>query len=349
MIQTKSNWLVSPGKETVLILLPLFLPVLLVFVFQNYFDTHTEVTMLWWLVLILMVDVSHVYSTLFRFYWEPATFQKYKSLLILIPVCCFVVGVALHLISSFLFWRVLAYAALFHFVRQQYGFLRLYSRTENTSKIIRWIDGLAIYNATLYPVIYWHLHLTDSLSWFVPHDFISVQLPQADTLLFALYGLLFLIYLIKEIYLSVVSSAVNIPKNGIVIGTYVSWYAGIVFFHGDLAFTLMNVVSHGIPYMGLIWLYGEKKRSSHFYFGLKGVALFILILFFLSYFEESLWDVLVWKDHLALFPFFTFSNPLTNSWALSLVVPLLVLPQVTHYVLDGFIWRFSKDSTARLN
>lgn len=349
MITYKSNWLVSPGKETVLILLPLFLPVLVVFFFQGYFETHTEVTTLWWLVLILMIDVSHVYSTLFRFYWERATFQKYRSLLILIPVCCLLIGVSLHLVSSFLFWRVLAYAALFHFVRQQYGFLRLYSRTEKVKPFMRWIDGLAIYNATLYPVIYWHLHLTDSLSWFVPHDFVALYLPHTDEFFFAVYLLIFLTYLGKEVIQSIKTSTVNIPKNGIVIGTYLSWYAGIIFFHGDLAFTLMNVVSHGIPYMGLIWLYGEKKNSSRFSFGLKGVAVFILTLLVFSYFEESLWDVFVWKDHASLFPFFTFANPITDSWVLSVVVPLLVLPQVTHYVLDGFIWRFSKDSTARLS
>lgn len=349
MISNKSNWLVSPGKETALILLPLFLPVLIVFLFQGYFEAHTEVTTMWWLILILMIDVSHVYSTLFRFYWERATFQKYRSLLILIPVCCLLIGVGLYMISSFLFWRVLAYAALFHFVRQQYGFLRLYSRHENTNLFTRWIDSLAIYSATVYPVIYWHLHLTDSLNWFVPHDFVSVHLPNADQFIFTVYVLILLTYLGKEIYQSIKTSTVNIPKNGIMFGTYLSWYAGIVFFHGDLAFTLMNVVSHGIPYMGLIWLYGEKKNSTRFSFGVKGVAVFILTLLMLSYFEESLWDVFVWKDHVSLFPFFTFSNPITDSWLLSIVVPLLVLPQVTHYVLDGFIWRFSKDTTARLS
>ncbi|HTH55432.1 MAG TPA: hypothetical protein VL728_05260 [Cyclobacteriaceae bacterium] len=145
-----------------------------------------------------------------------------------------------------------------------------------------------------------------------------------------------------------IHSDVNVPKNGVMLGTYLSWYAGIVLFHGDLVFTLMNVVAHGIPYMGLVWLYGTKKDSSGFSFGWSGVAIFVSTLLLFAYFEESLWDILVWKDHPTIFPFFTLAHPLTNSWILSFVVPLLVLPQLTHYVLDGFIWRFSKDGNARI-
>ncbi|HEY5750537.1 MAG TPA: hypothetical protein VIU12_30960 [Chryseolinea sp.] len=106
------------------------------------------------------------------------------------------------------------------------------------------------------------------------------------------------------------------------------------------------LVAHGIPYMGLIWIYREKKADRAFSW--KGVAIFAGALLILAYLEESFWDVLVWKDHPDIFPFLTYSAPLENPMWLSVVIPLLVLPQITHYVLDGFIWRFRKDSTARL-
>jgi hypothetical protein len=134
----------------------------------------------------------------------------------------------------------------------------------------------------------------------------------------------------------------------IMVGTYASWYVGIVTFQGDLIFTLLNVVAHGIPYMGLIWIYGEKKATEKFSFGWRGALTFIAVLITFAYVEESLWDVLIWKDHTDIFPFFTGNNTLESSILLSLIVPFLVLPQITHYVLDGFIWRFSKDSGARL-
>jgi hypothetical protein len=343
---TKQPWLCDPQKEIGLILAPSLLPVVAIFIFQDYFISH-EVSSFWWVLLVLCIDVSHVYSTLFRFYWDKPTFVKYKSLLITIPVTAFLIGAGLHNYDSMLFWRILAYVAAFHFVRQQYGFIRLYSRKEAASKLFRTIDTVAIYNATLYPLLYWHLHLTSKLSWFVQGDFVALKSIIASDIVQGIFIAIIVFYMLKEAWVSYQNKLLNIPKNMIMLGTYLSWYVGIITFQGDLIFTLLNVVAHGIPYMGLIWIHGEKKAPG-FSFGWKGIAIFMTILLGLAYFEETLWDILVWKDHPDIFPFFTAHDPLDNSFILSVIVPLLVLPQITHYVLDGFIWRFSKDSQARI-
>ena len=56
----------------------------------------------------------------------------------------------------------------------------------------------------------------------------------------------------------------------------------------------------------------------------------------IAYTEEWLWDRLIWHEHGGVF-----AGP--ELWLpggmVSLIVPLLAVPQVTHYVLDGFIWR----------
>jgi hypothetical protein len=346
-MNTTGHWLVNRNKETQLILLPLFVPVFIVVIFSDYFSLHQEVTTGWWLLLVLLIDVSHVYSTLFRFYWEKTTFEKYKKMLVTIPIVAFIAGLSLHLYDAFLFWRVLAYVALYHFIRQQYGFLRLYSRKEQQNKIGKFIDSLAIYFATLYPVLYWHLNLTTSLGWFLPNDFVHLDLSWLETPSLIFYLLVIATYIVKETIVTR-RSEFNTPKNAIVAGTFLSWYVGIVMFHGDLTFTLLNVVAHGIPYMGLVWLYGEKKSGTSFSKGLKGAGIFIGVVAILAYLEEAIWDGIIWKDHPGLFPFMSSFEALTDPVILSFVVALLVLPQVTHYVLDGFIWRFSKDSSARI-
>jgi len=341
-------WLADPAKEIIFILAPALLPVAVIFAFQDYFINHQEVNSLWWVLLVLCIDVGHVYSTLFRLYWDKPTFVQYKKVLILIPVVALIVGFMLHLYSGQLFWRILAYIAVFHFIRQQYGFMRLYSRRDKSTQFSRWVDGVTIYAGTIYPLIYWHLHLTKNLSWFVPGDFISIPVRGLDNLLLSLYLTIIGVYILKEVIAIINDRHVNIPKNLIVLGTYLSWYVGIVMFEGDLIFTLLNVVAHGIPYMGLVWIYGEKKASQAFSFTGKGVLTFVVVLLAFAYFEEGLWDILVWKDHPEVFPFLTEHAAIENPVLLSLAVPLLVLPQVTHYVLDGFIWRFSKDVSARI-
>jgi hypothetical protein len=62
--------------------------------------------------------------------------------------------------------------------------------------------------------------------------------------------------------------------------------------------------------------------------------MFLLTLWLLAYVEEMFWDRGVWHDRAWLFG---------SAWNLESLkvwlVPLLALPQLTHYVLDGFIWR----------
>lgn len=347
MDQFKQPWLSNPFKECVFILAPALLPVVIIYAFQDYFTNH-HVSGLWWVLLVLCIDVSHVYSTLFRLYWDKSTFVRHKRSLIIIPVVAFLIGFALHCYDALVFWRVLAYVAVFHFVRQQYGFMRLYSRKEKVSRTFRAIDTLAIYNATLYPLLYWHFHARDSINWFVEGDFMAIPGNPLQAIIHYIYGAIILLYAGKEITFSLKNRTCNIPKNLIMLGTYVSWYVGIVAFQGDLIFTLLNVVAHGIPYMALIWIYGEKKAGQRFDFGWKGLFIFAGVLLLLAYVEEGLWDVIVWKDHPEIFPFMIDGLSFESPLLISVMVSLLVLPQVTHYVLDGFIWRFSKEANARI-
>ena len=52
--------------------------------------------------------------------------------------------------------------------------------------------------------------------------------------------------------------------------------------------------------------------------------------------EEWLWDRAVWHDHPGLFPG---PDLAVTTGLLALLVPLLALPQATHYVLDAWIWK----------
>jgi hypothetical protein len=158
-----------------------------------------------------------------------------------------------------------------------------------------------------------------------------------------------LTWLMKEIISWVKMKQVNIPKFLVVSGTAFSWYGGIIYFNGDLAFTLLNVVSHGIPYMALIWIYGKKNYRStqsrflKLVFSKYGLIIFLGLLFVLAFLEEGLWDITVWRERGQLFGNTMLNVPPMDKTILAFIVPLLALPQITHYILDGFIWRIKKD------
>ena len=67
------------------------------------------------------------------------------------------------------------------------------------------------------------------------------------------------------------------------------------------------------------------------------------LIFFLAYVEEGLWDITLWKEHTSIFSVFHISDIKPGDGLLSIIVPLLALPQITHYIIDGFIWRIKKE------
>ena len=109
--------------------------------------------------------------------------------------------------------------------------------------------------------------------------------------------------------------------------------------------------------MALIWIYGSHHGSINpnrkvfanitfeRFFSLKMLPLFVASLLLLAYLEEGLWDGFIWIEHINLFQFFQRLPNITDKATQAWLVPLLALPQTTHYALDAFIWRLSeKDS-----
>jgi hypothetical protein len=345
MQQPKQAWLGKPWIDIVFILLPPFASLGFIALFPSLFDDSKEMSLVGWVVLVMLIDVSHVYSTLYRTYFDPQALGEQRTLLWRVPFLAFVAGVLLYSMDALLFWRVLAYVAVFHFVRQQYGIMRLYSRNE---KKVRWftsIDTLTIYAATLYPVLYWHFSGPRNFNWFIDRDFLYMPSQLLVQIATVMYVLVILLFTGKELVQYSTTRMLNVPKLGVICGTLLSWYFGIVYYNGDMAFTMLNVVSHGIPYMAIVWVYGQKaqrqpvknNRFLRLVFSRHGVVVFIGVLIVLAFVEEGLWDVMVWKEHSQVFG--GLSGPDLSPAVLSIVVPLLSLPQVTHYILDGFIWK----------
>ena len=128
---TTQPWIHKPKTDSLFIIFPTFFALLMVVIFNDWLlKIQEEYSFYTWLFLIVFIDVAHVYATLFKTYFVPSEFQKRKKLLIILPIICFLIGLVLYGFGSAVFWSVLAYVAVFHFVRQQYGFVRLYARKE---------------------------------------------------------------------------------------------------------------------------------------------------------------------------------------------------------------------------
>ena len=340
-------WIYSPKFDLAAIIGPPLVITGVVLVWGGMLTTISQTPPWLWVFLVLGVDVAHVYSSLFRTYFDKDEFRRRKTLYLVVPAVCWGLGIAIYvLFGATIFWSCVAYIAIYHFVRQQYGFLMLYRRGEPVGGFGYRIDQLAIYMATVYPLVYWHTY-PRNFQWFSDFDVVHIPVRWPEYICRAIYVVSLTAFFAKEFYRWGATGTVNAGKCLLLFATAAAWGTGIILFNGDLPFTLINVLSHGIPYMALIWIYQYRKRANKAndgnrflkLFQLKYIPIYVLAVFTFAYFEEGIWDWIVWRDHPNIFGKFYFPASAT---ALMIIVPLLTMPQVTHYVLDAFIWRVNK-------
>jgi hypothetical protein len=293
-----------------------------------------------WITGVLLVDVAHVWSTAFVVYLDPAEWRRRPVLYATTPLAAFAAGVALYASGEAVFWRALAYLAVFHFIRQQYGWVMMYrARNGERDRAGRWLDGATVYAATLYPLIVWHTRLPRAFWWMKQGDFVAGLPGQAATIAGWIYAGLGVAYLAR----AAVRRPVAWGKHVVVAATAACWYVGIVATNADYAFTVTNVFIHGVPYLALVYLYARAAArepvsrsgtTARLLDRKRGLVVFCASLWAIAYLEELIWDRAIWHDRAWLF-----GGSVDIGGAAMLLVPLLAVPQLTHYVLDGFLWR----------
>jgi hypothetical protein len=330
-------WIHKPKTDSVFILAPPFLVLGIMFFFQKWLLLlEHSYSFYVWLFVIVFIDVSHVYATLFKTYFVKNEFRKRKKLYIRLPIFCFLISFLLYQLGSLLFWSFLAYVAVFHFIRQQYGFMRLYAKYEK--KTFAWLDALIIYTATIYPMLFWFLSPKRNFNWFVDNEFLQLESPSLIVFFSWIYYGVMAFYFFRTIFIAFSKQYFNIPKNLIILGTILSWYFGIVYFNNDLIFTSLNVITHGIPYIALVYLNEISNKDEEdmgvlrIFKNTSGMFFYLFVLIIIAFSEEFLWEGLVWKEQISIQIFNL------DSWHFT-IVPLLSVPQFTHYLLDGFIWK----------
>ena len=303
-----------------------------------------------WVALVVGVDVAHVWSTGWRVYADPEELRRRPALYLALPGAAYAAGVVLHAAGPMVFWRALAYLATFHFVRQQYGWVALYRRKggENDEPGAAWerrLDAAAIYGATLAPLLWWHSRLPRRFHWLIAGDYVAGLPARVGSAALAALAAVLLAWLAKEARRLATGRAVSWGKVLVVATTALVWLLGIVAFDSDFAFSVTNVLVHGVPYFGLVFLAQRKAADARAAagrppvladLGARRAILFLAPLVAIAFLEEWGWDRLVWHENGIVFP-----GPALDPEAalLSLLVPLLALPQATHYLLDAWIWK----------
>lgn len=352
-----SPWLFSRRADLLLFGGPALASLLLLALGARTGDLDGELPLVLWVLTVIGVDVAHVWSTGWRVYADPEEFRRRSALYLAIPAAAYAAGVLLYTAGPLVFWRLLAYLATFHFVRQQYGWIALYRRKsgENDEAGAAWerrLDVATIYGATLAPLAWWHATLPRRFHWLLAGDYAAGLPAWTGPAALAAFGLVLVLWFGKEARRFARGRPVSWGKVLVVVTTALVWHLGIVVWDSDYAFAATNVLVHGVPYFGLVFLSQRKAAAFRVAagrprvladLGARHAALFLAPLVALAFLEEWGWDRFVWHENGAIFPGAAFDlGPLL----LALVVPLLALPQATHYLLDAWIWKVRPENAA---
>jgi hypothetical protein len=340
----RSGWIISPAVDVAMFAGPLLVSAGIVAWAYGAGRLHDPLPPWLFALLVVGCDVAHVWSTLFRTYLDPVERQRRGGLLVAVPLACLVGGVVLYSLdgTGLLFWRVLAYLAAFHFVRQQVGWVAWTGRKAGeTDPWDRRLDRWMVYNVTVFPLLWWHAHLPRAFHWFVEGDFAAGLTPGVAAAGHLVHGTVAGVWIARQDWRAATGRGINGAKWLVMVTTWATWYGGIVLLDSDIAFTATNCLAHGIPYMVVIHKWGVSRwRGADgvvaSLFRPAGVLAFLGLLLALAFVEEGLWDRLVWHEHGALFPL-PAMRP--DAGVLAVLVPLLTVPQAAHYVLDAFLWR----------
>ena len=98
-----------------------------------------------WLVFVVGIDVAHVWSTVFRVYLDGDELRRRPVLYAGAPLLAYALGVTVHQVSSELFWRVLAYVAVWeaYLAMTHYSFMGQYIEAALAAKRAAGVTGAA--------------------------------------------------------------------------------------------------------------------------------------------------------------------------------------------------------------
>ncbi|MCP4500856.1 MAG: hypothetical protein GY822_12920 [Deltaproteobacteria bacterium] len=340
--QQTSTWIVNKRFDLLMLGLPYAASILSLATLSG---PMTDPPLWLFLLVIVSFDVSHVWSTLHITYLDKSMRKERRWLLWLTPPIAFLGGLRLHSHSPALFWTVLAYIAIFHFMKQQWGFIALYkARLKERERLDLFLDKWTLYVGALSPVLLWHGTPSRQFDWFNAGEKFIFKLDPAfrPDILFVMAAFAVL-WVGRQVQRWVKDGFYNPGKVMWMVAAWVSWTIGIMYAEHPLVSAAFLNLLHGIPFMMLVWVRTRRQAERNAQSGMqwltkkKNWLLFYGICFIPAFVEEGFWDAMVWHIY-APHMLHISAAPLTGM-LLSFWVALLSLPQLSHYILDAWVWK----------
>jgi hypothetical protein len=278
--------------------------------------------------VLLYMAVGHHVPTFFRAYGDPDEFARNRMRLLLIPVLVLGLVGGLSLLGARTLYLLFIWDQ-FHFVRQHYGFMRIYDAKNASTESGRlnldlWLCFAAfafiIASSDFYAFVY-TVHFDDLAIGFPA--WIGPLLWWGSGGLTLVLGVLYVGNLFRRM---VRGQPISLLKLLIFATTYGTWYFAYVVLDNETLSYPISSFFHCFQYDALAWYYNRKKASSldpkqgnrvfRYLHSGRGLWLYLLSIFGYGFLSQQ---------GLAIAP--------------GVVIAINRVTAVLHYYFDGFIWR----------
>jgi len=268
-----------------------------------------------WLALGVL-DGGHVYSTLWRTYFNKNELLRRPLYYKLAPVLLFLLFALWVYFGGLYLGYVVVYFTIYHNIRQLFGVSKWYQKI---NKSFDKGSDFFLYAFCLIPVIAFHFR--DNVQTPNYYDVSGSLYP--DQFLFSLslliFSLLFLLYAVKEVIFYFKTKQLQTARILSVIYPGLIYSFAFLFSNNIIEILFPLVVSHGLTYLILIDYSLERTTSNYKKKTLIFVLLAAVVFGSTEFFTESL--------------FVDVSDPTK-----AIATALFLTPLFCHYLFDAFLW-----------
>lgn len=140
-----TSFIKSPTYDSFFFFSPLLFVGLFTLAMHWYFPEYLGIQNdpLWFFLFVIVFDVAHVYGSLYRSYFNTQEFSAHKKLYLITPLIFWIIGAIFIWFDrggeSLIYF--VGFFAVYHFIKQQLGFVMVYaSKEENRKPIDRIMD-----------------------------------------------------------------------------------------------------------------------------------------------------------------------------------------------------------------
>lgn len=351
-----ANWYLDFCAINLVPLLAMILALCGIWPFQGEWDNSLTILV----AFIIWFDWTHIQAHWFRILGNRAEQKKTKIIHSLSFLLFIVINVTLyHLGYSKWLEIFLVYFAAFHFMRQQYGLIRVYTKGDiDKKKYETHLEYILFQLVMITPLILWHTIPPYTNFYWSRIFFKSYLFTWIYYVLLGFTVLTMIAYIVLETKRTLRTQNFNIPKNLTLFTTAIGWGVLTFFKQPHLLVYFTVIIAHDVSYLFLVWWFARrdeillKKRIASFsWVSVKG---FVLYYGFLAIFSELLFIVhwqIVQPDMTPkffgnLFAFIPHSaDGIMRSFGMTLVFSV----QFHHYFTDRFLWKKEKDLLYLIN